>query len=337
MRPPVVLFIAMLLAVGIAASPAFPASPEVTVKTCLVSLIEEARVPAQEAGVLLDVSTIERVTGPDGQPAEVYVPVTKGRHVTAGQVLAQIDNTYAKLQQTVAEKRRDAAQKTAENTTSVDYANAAAQVAWAEYTQAQEANRISPGTFPESELRRLKLEYTAAFLQVKKATMDQELAAMDAEVSAAELESAKENLARRQIRAPIGGIVVDVLRHPGEWVQAGEPVMHIVGLDRLRVEGFLKFEEHAPGNLEGCRVTVTVKVPVGHTSEGHGQENTRDYSDPNGRVVFVSPLLQADSSYRIEAEVVKDPNLAGRWSLQPGMTATMTIHLDEKQPAAAHR
>ena len=30
-----------------------------------------------------------------------------------------------------------------------------------------------------------------------------------------------------------------MMKKPGDWVTAGEPIMHIVGLDQVRVKGFV--------------------------------------------------------------------------------------------------
>lgn len=50
-----------------------------------------------------------------------------------------------------------------------------------------------------------------------------------------ELKNAKANLALRQIRSPIDGVVVDRYKMPGEYVE-DEPVIKIAQLDPLRVE-----------------------------------------------------------------------------------------------------
>ena len=43
----------------------------------------------------------------------------------------------------------------------------------------------------------------------------------------------------RQIRAPFKGEVVEMMKKVGDWVTVGEPIMHIVGLDKVRVKGFV--------------------------------------------------------------------------------------------------
>ena len=42
------------------------------------------------------------------------------------------------------------------------------------------------------------------------------------------------------------GQIQKINRHVGEWVQAGETVLHLVQVNQLRVQGTLKISEFAP-------------------------------------------------------------------------------------------
>ncbi len=50
---------------------------------------------------------------------------------------------------------------------------------------------------------------------------------------------AEARLERRRLRAPFDGLVVEQKKHKGEWVEPGEAVFRLIGLDRLYVEGFI--------------------------------------------------------------------------------------------------
>jgi len=52
-----------------------------------------------------------------------------------------------------------------------------------------------------------------------------------------------------------------------------------------------------------------------------------------GKVVFISPLVQAGDKYRVRAEV-ENRTEGGTPVLRPGMTATMTIGLDAPRQAS---
>ena len=62
--------------------------------------------------------------------------------------------------------------------------------------------------------------------------MEMRIAVHEAEVGQAEVEAAEENINRHQIRSPLNGMVVKVHRHAGEWVQPGDPVLHVIRIDQ---------------------------------------------------------------------------------------------------------
>lgn len=95
-----------------------PPADSLTLSQCLVSLIEEARVPAQEAGILVELAAKE------------------GQQVKAGELLARIDDAQIVLAEKVTGLKLNAAQEKAANDVDVRYAKAAADVSKAEYFQA---------------------------------------------------------------------------------------------------------------------------------------------------------------------------------------------------------
>jgi multidrug resistance efflux pump len=117
---------------------------------------------------------------------------------------------------------------------------------------------------------------------------------------------------RCAVTSPLAGEVIEVLKHAGEWVNAGDPVVHVVRLDTLRVEGFVNAAEHSPASVRDRPVRVSVTVGPGETAEF------------TGRVVFVRPTLQAGEQYLIYADV-ENRSANGQWLLQPGMLASMRI------------
>ena len=261
---------------------------------CLVSLIEEAEVPAQEAGVLYELA------------------VREGSQVTKGQVLGRVNDRAAQFQKQLAESAYRAAKEKSENDINVRYAVAAAKVAEAAYDSAMEANKRYPGAVGASEIRRLKLETERTKLQIEQAQLEQTLLVHDLTGKAAELQSADEAVRRRHVLSPIDGEAVEMRRHAGEWVSAGQPVLRLVRLDRLRVEGFIKGANVDPTTVIDRAVLVEVET-------ARGQRRT-----VSGRVVYVSPLVQAGGEYRVWAEV-ENVKENGGWRIQPGQSARMTI------------
>ena len=52
---------------------------------------------------------------------------------------------------------------------------------------------------------------------------------------------------RRKVRAPIDGVIVELKRHRGEWVAAGDTLLRLLRMDRLRIEGFINAKDYVPG------------------------------------------------------------------------------------------
>src|SRR5207253_10136605 len=104
-------------------------------------------------------------------------------------------------------------------------------------------------------------------------------------------------------------------------VAAGETVLQVIRIDRLRVEGFLNATEVGPEEVANRPVAVEVQIAGGRTARF------------TGKVVFISPLVQAGDKYRVRAEV-ENRTEAGTPVLRPGMTATMTIALGNERQAA---
>jgi hypothetical protein len=87
----------------------------------------------------------------------------------------------------------------------------------------------------------------------------------------------------------------------------------------IRIEGFVNESRYAPSEIDGRPVSVEITL-------SHGRQERF-----TGRIVFVSPLVQAGGDYRVWAEV--DNRQEGQhWLLRSGQLADMTIHLDGSQP-----
>ena len=269
--------------------------PQPYVQHGLVSLSEDKEVPAQEAGLLISLH------------------VKEGDPVKQGMLMAQIDDRHARMQKHAAEIQLRAAQEKARDDVEVRYALAAYRVAQAEAAEKKQANRSVPGTVPESEIRRLELTVERARLQIDKSMLNFKVAKMNAEVHQAEVEASQESIRHRQILAPADGTVVTTYLQAGEWVNLGDPVLRVVRMDRLRIEGFLSARQYNANEVDGRPVTVHVQLARGRDVQFRGN------------VVFVSPLVQAGSKYRVRAEV-ENRMENGRWLLRPGMSASMRIH-----------
>lgn len=269
-----------------------------------ISVKDEARIPAVEPGMLIEMN------------------VREGSHVKEGDVLARIDDRKAKAAVKVTRYGEQAARKRAEQDIEKRYAQAAAAVAKVEWEQGLESNRQHKGAVVESELRRMKLDFERARLQIEKAITDNYLAGLDANTKTAEREAAEMELDWRTIRAPFDGDVVTTNVHQSEWVNPGDPILKLMRLDTLYVEGFVRADQFDRSEVFGKPVTIEV-------TKARGKKVSVE-----GKIVHADQILQHTGIYTVRAEVANQL-VKGSWLLQPGGLATMTIHVDRPSQEAS--
>jgi len=274
---------------------------------CVVSLINHVQLPAQEAGILKELN------------------VKEGQLVTRGQVLGKIDDTDALARKKAAELKRDIANEKATNRSELDVALKIIELAKAEYDESVAINKREPTSVPATTVRRQRVQWEKAILDAAVAEMNFKIAGMEHKVAEAELEAVENELARRTLRAPFDGVVVQLYRQQSEWVQPGDPVVRVIRMDRLRVEGFLNADTYAPEEVLGAPVVIKVKLVEGEEVTFHG------------KIDYVSPLVEASGDYRVWAEVDNRPGRGGYpWLLRPGSEAEMLIELRRAgRPGAA--
>lgn len=274
------------------------------IPSVLITAIDQIDVPAREIGVLSVVSLRE------------------GGTVSAGDVLATIDDTEAALARDRAAIDVELARDTAENDVHIRYAAKQRDVAEAELKRAHESVQKYRNSISATELDQLRLAAERAALEVEQAQHERRAAELTLKSKLNELALAERNVQRRKIVSPVKGVVVEVHRKAGEWVQPGEAVFRVMRTDRLQAEGFLPSELADPG-LVGCVAQFTVA--------GTGAPQTF-----RGRVFFVSPEIHpVRDQVRVAAEF---DNATGK--LRPGLKGSLLI-LSQKsvtvRPGAASR
>ncbi len=294
----VACFIAVAAAGRLAIAQEAAAPLIANVPHCVVSLFEQADLPAAEAGVILQ------------------IPVKEGDQVDAGQLVLQLDDRKAVAEQDVAQAKYDAAKAKAEDDINIRYAIAAAAVAKAEYEVNVKANKEVPGAVPQVKLSELFLKCKETELAIEKATLDRKVAGEEAKVAKAEIEAAKVMVDRHKLLSPIGGVVVDIRAHKGESVQPTQAVIRVVKLDSLWVEGTVPAAKFARAELDKRDVTVDVVI-------AHGEKKSLP-----GKIIFVKPLTEPGGSYIVRA-LVENRKVDGSWLLYQGMQAEMNIQLSK--------
>lgn len=268
---------------------ATPSKPAIEVQSVVLRLLEEAEVPAQEAGVITNVAVVE------------------GQRVNQGDLLAQIDDQVARLAADAAKAKYDIAHAKAANDVRIRYAQKATEVSEAELRRSTESIEHFAKSVSQSQLDVEQLTVQKNRLEAEQATHEQAIANLEMKQQESELNAARTQIARRRIVAPFAGVIVQIYARKGEWAEPGQKALRIVNVDRLKAEGFIKADD-ATDHLAGRAIRLTIEP---------GSERNSFI----GKIVFVSPEVDPiTGQVRIWAEI---ENKDGR--LRPGQPARMTI------------
>jgi RND family efflux transporter MFP subunit len=267
------------------------ASPKSAIEfqSVAVRLLEEADVPAQEAGVITSVA------------------VREGQRVNQGELLAQIDDQVPKLVADSTKAKYDIARAKATNDVRLRYAQKATEVSQAELRRSTESIERFAKSVSQSQLDVEQLTVQKNRLEGEQATQEQQIAILEMRYQESELNTARAQITRRRIVAPFNGVIVQIYARKGEWAEPGQKVLRIVNVDRLKAEGFIRAED-ATEQVVGRPIRLLV-------------EPGREQHTFAGKIVFVSPEVDPiTGQVRVWAEI---DNRDGR--LRPGQPARMVV------------
>ncbi len=280
-----------------AKQPNFTGPGVVVVPHGLVTAFDDIRVPAREPGTLMS------------------LVVKGGESVLEGDILGELDNRDALAKRKIAEGELSVATTQAESTAELEAAQKAAEVSKIEMDQNIQIRAKNPDAVSDLDMRRSRFQFDRALAQIKVAEVDRVVAQLTTVVKSTQVEAADNEIQRRRIAAPQKGVVVEVFKKVGEWVQPGEPILRLVRLDRVRVEGFVLADEATPSEVAGKPVEVTVHLSRGKTEVVRGV------------IDFVSPIVEGTGrsrQFRVWAEV-ENRLLEGHYVIQPGASADLRI------------
>lgn len=263
----------------------------ITARGAMLTIAEEVSVSAEAAGVLREVL------------------VGEGSLVARGDRLLAVDDRHARLAEQRAKADLRRADAEAASDVLIRQAQKKRELAVSEYERAVAIDRVSPASVSDRELDRLRLSAEAATLDVERAKHDRRLAELDRERTRQAYRITRQELADRVAVAPIDGLVIQLHKQAGEWVDRGTPVATLVRVDRLRAEALLPVAA-APLDLVGRRAVFQIASGGGHPPVA-----------AEGRVVFVSP--KADPVTALARVWVHLPADGGR--LRPGLRGDVRI------------
>ena len=227
-------------------------------KGAIVKTPPAIKVPGLQAGLLTEVA------------------IKEGGRVTQGQFLARIDPTETQLSLEQSKLDHQLAVMNANNSTDRDYFQKLLVVATAEVNRSIAANNRVNNSVPLAKLEKQRLEQERAALQLQQANRQLEIAKFRTGLTQSEIKTAEVKLAKTKIVAPVNGLIVNVVKQPGEWLQQSETVCEIVSVDRLRVEGFATVEQAA-------------QIKTGMPAKVEFQQPWLKSKSVSGTVTFVAP------------------------------------------------
>ena len=252
----------------------------------------------------------------------VEISVERGQYVTAGQVVARMDDQDAKnlLQEAEATEAQIRERLGLVNgqifdplkTPEVQQARATMERAEADYkrfVQLLEEGAISRS---EHDLRRAdylatKAQYETTINQMRQ--LFQSLLAQKVRVS-----MGRKALEDTIIRAPFSGLIAEKAVNVGRFTKKGDRIATIVRVDPLRIE--LTIPEGAVAAVrKGQRVAFSVQSYPDRKFEGD--------------IAYVGPAVRAESRALVVEAIVPNPKAL----LQPGLFATARIELPAVRPS----
>jgi len=314
-----------------------------------------ARIPVREGALVHEDELLVQLDEVDAQLAldRARFDLEIARTLAESQAKVEEARTAVGESAAAAEKARyelDIASKKAESNIALRYSKKAVALADAELQRALNARKEFRDSVSQNEVEHLQLASDKARLDVEQAEQDvqtaglarqvkqSEFAALELAVKRRELElkqavegaqiagvtrrvkehdvtAAQRHLERRGLKSPLAGVVVQIFRRKGEWVEPGDKVVRVLRIDRLRAEGFVSARD-LQRDLHGAAAAVTVALP------GKGQLEVR------GKIVFVSPEIDAVTQQVLVWAEVDNP--APQFMLRPGMKAAMAVETSDR-------
>lgn len=273
-------------------------SKYVDIDNAFAQLIEDVEVPAEETGKLVDIA------------------VKRGDMVTENTIVAQIDSLRTQRMLEEARLKYQQANDRALDETSVKAANQKLKLAKEEYEYNSRLHQR--GSVSKKVRDHAKYTKDIAELEHIAAVNERALAKLEAETLNVAVKAAEDSIARHQLRSTLNGTVFEVLKDKGEWVQAGETVLRIARMDKLRIQGSVDSTVFNPPQIDGRRVTATLKLAGGQTEEF------------TGKVTYVSSENYG-KTFQIDVEIEnrKYQGNDKHWILRAGADLNIRIHFDE--------
>ena len=210
------------------------------------------------------------------------VPVKLGQAVREGQTLLELDTSAPSLEL----KRRTII---AQDVSELESTRTRAKV-YGEMYRMNEAAARNTRSVSQEELLKLQLDKVSAEGRAQQLEAQKEREVV-------ERDQARVELMQKSIRAPVSGVIADILIDPGEWAKPGDVVMRLVDTSQVDLRMHLP-PPVAIGFKVGEKVRAQFETGRGSSIAGEGA------------VYFVSPV--ADAASGLVDVRVRFPNPKGQ-------------------------
>jgi len=224
----------------------------------------------QPEGVLEPWKTSNVACAESGLLETVFVK--PGDRVKSGEVLAHLDMALADVQLAIAQAQSESQGK-------MEQVQAEAELAEKKARSIQQAREKKHSTQSELDRAIAELKIVEGRLQAEKD---------ESQVLSLQAERMEKLLEQRKVTTPIDGIVVKLLKSPGEFVSPNSPeVVRVVDISKLRASFFLQLHEIAS-------IKVGSKIKVDVAGGGHKAavvEHMAPFPDGGSGLIEVQVLL----------------------------------------------
>jgi len=252
----------LLLAFGYVATSSGPLSPV----PVTVTRVEQQAIAPALFGIGIVEARYRYQIGPNITGRVLQLNVHVGDHVTAGQVLGEMDPVD--MDNKIAS--RDAAIKRAEASVVAADARVKDSVARREYAQAQAARykRLVQGKSISKDTAEAKhQEYLVAKASLEAAKANLNAARKELDMLRADYKGLLQQRNNLRLVAPVDGLVVGRYIEPGSTVVAGQPVLEMIDPNSIWVN--VRFNQLQSGGLvQGLDASIVLRSRSGHPLTG---------------------------------------------------------------------
>lgn len=271
--------------------------------------------PAAPSGILLVpiasltfVRDIDVAAQADGIITQLHVD--EGKTVKQGDPMIELDARIALAEITVQTKELEQAKLKAGDQSQILYSEAAFEVAKNEVEISDKLYKDRAEDLSTNQKK--KLELKKAELQIKVSNIEHAKDKAAVGVSEAKLEAASVQTALRKINAHWDGLVSDVKKEQFDYVRAGEVILRLTDMSKIRVNGQVRVNI-PPHLLLNSKARVSVQIAPGVKHE------------VDGIVGFVAPRASEPDTYRMWVEIDNVRLQDGQFLMREGMKATIEI------------